>query len=169
MKAKIGNVVRRALLSGCVRPVGVAASAMIVTSLTGTAAGAATSASLDRRVSTLESEVRLLKNRAEALKAKGYEGVVRSGNSRVKVTLYGQVNRAVVIGFSRNNTEVHHVDNDTSESRLGFFARARISSDTVIEARFEVRWLENARSSIDDTNDGAAAATPTAPRNTRRK
>ncbi len=107
---------------------------------------------MGKRVSDLEREVSLLKNRLS--KAESFDGsrIVRSGNSRVKVTVYGQVSRSVRFAFDKHNTEVHHVDQDGSGSRLGFLAQGRIDPDLAISARTEVEWQYNRRSGTRDDN-----------------
>jgi len=128
---------------------------MAAIAISGTAMAASmTDAGLDKRVSDLEREMALLKNRLKTARDCDCDRMVRSGNSRVKVTLYGQVNRAVSMNFSSQNAAVHHVDNDSSSSRLGFLARGRLSPDMQISARIEVEWQENRRSNTDDTTDG---------------
>ncbi len=107
---------------------------------------------MGKRVSDLEREVSLLKNRLS--KAESFDGsrIVRSGNSRVKVTVYGQVSRSVRFAFDKHNTEVHHVDQDGSGSRLGFLAQGRVDPDLAISGRIVVGWQENRRSATHDGN-----------------
>ncbi len=112
---------------------------------------------IERRVSDLEAEVRLLKNRVKALEDRKLavpDKIVVSGNSRVKVTLYGQVNRAVRFAFASRDAEVHHVDNDNSSSRIGIKAVGRLFPDVTLSALTEVEWQENRRSNTNDSNDG---------------
>ncbi|MCY4311145.1 MAG: porin, partial [Rhodospirillaceae bacterium] len=73
-------------------------------------------------------------------------------NSRVKVTVYGQVSRSVRFAFDKHNTEVHHVDQDGSGSRLGFLAQGRVDPDLAISGRIVVGWQENRRSATHDGN-----------------
>ena len=47
-----------------------------------------------------------------AMMAKPADKNIQSGNSRVKVTLYGQVNRAIRFANTGDNTEITSVDND---------------------------------------------------------
>jgi len=143
----VGRAARTAML------VGVALVA--ATGVSGVASAASmTDAGLDKRVSDLEREVALLKNRLKSANDCDCDRIVRSGNSRVKVTVYGQVNRAVSLAFSNRDTQIVHVDNDASSSRLGFLARGQISPEMTIAARIEVEWQENRRSNTDDTTDG---------------
>ena len=109
-----------------------------------------TDAGTGQRVSDLEREVSLLKNRMK--KAESFDGsrLVRSGNSRVSLTVYGQVNRAVRFAFTEEDTQVSNVDQDGSSSRLGFLARGRVDEGLTISARTEVEWQYNRRSGIRD-------------------
>ncbi|MEQ8698013.1 MAG: porin [Bauldia litoralis] len=144
------GVMKAALLGG---------TALALAGGTGAPASAASMVDrgIERRVSDLEAEVRLLKNRVKALEDRKLavpDKIVVSGNSRVKVTLYGQVNRAVRFSFQSRDTEVHHVDNDLSSSRIGILAQGRLFPDMTIGAVTEVEWQENPRSATDDNNDG---------------
>ena len=123
-------------------------------------AASMTDAGLAKRVSDLEREVALLKNRLKATKDCDCDRVVRSGNSRVTVRLYGQVNRAVRFAIGRRNAEVHHVDNDTEASFIGIEATARISPDITITATIEAEWGANVRADTDDTTDGNLTVAP---------
>ncbi len=112
-----------------------------------------TDAGTGQRVSDLEREVSLLKNRMK--KAESFDGsrLVRSGNSRVSLTVYGQVSRSVRFAFDKHNTEVHHVDQDGSGSRLGFLARGRVDEDLALSGRIVVGWQENRRSATWDGDE----------------
>ena len=86
--------------------------------------------------------------------AKPAEKNIQSGNSRVKVTLYGQVNRAIRFANTGNETEITSVDNDGSSSRLGVRAVGKASPNLTIGALHELEWQENARSGTNAANDG---------------
>jgi Gram-negative porin len=114
-------------------------------------------AGLGKRVSDLEAEVRMLKARVKALEDRkvGVPGkLVQSGNSRVKVTLYGQVGRAVRFVFTQGDTQITHVDNAGSSTRLGVFARGRLFPDVTITGWIELEMRENARNVVHDPADG---------------
>lgn len=144
-------------MTGVVKSVGkyaLLAGSALALSISAATAASMTDAGLEKRVSDLEREVALLKNRLKTAKSCDCDRIVRSGNSRVKVTLYGQVNRAVRFSFASSDTQITHVDNDGSSSRLGFLARGRINPDLTISARIEVEWQENRRSATRDATDG---------------
>ena len=100
-------------------------------------------------------QVTLLKNQMKsAMMAKPADKNIQSGNSRVKVTLYGQVNRAIRFANTGDNTEITSVDNDGSSSRLGVRAAGKINPNLTIGALHELEWQENARSGTNAGSDG---------------
>ncbi len=88
--------------------------------------------------------------------AKPADKNIQSGNSRVKVTLYGQVNRAIRFANTGDNTEITSVDNDGSSSRLGVRAVGKANPNLTIGALHELEWQENARSGTDQGSTGTA-------------
>ena len=86
--------------------------------------------------------------------AKPADKNIQSGNSRVKVTLYGQVNRAIRFANTGDATEITSVDNDGSSSRLGVRAVGKANPNLTIGALHELEWQENARSGTGAQNDG---------------
>ena len=86
--------------------------------------------------------------------AKPADKNIQSGNSRVKVTLYGQVNRGIRFANTGDNTEITSFDNDGSSSRLGVRAVGKVNPNLTIGALHELEWQENARSGTDASSDG---------------
>ena len=100
-------------------------------------------------------QVTLLKNQMKTtMMAKPAEKNIQSGNSRVKVTLYGQVNRAIRFANTGDETEITSVDNDGSSSRLGVRAVGKASPNLTIGALHELEWQENARSGTNEASTG---------------
>ena len=103
----------------------------------------------------LGCEVTLLKNQMKsAMMAKPADKNIQSGNSRVKVTLYGQVNRGIRFANTGDNTEITSFDNDGSSSRLGVRAVGKANPNLTIGALHELEWQENARSGTNASTDG---------------
>ncbi|MXW92155.1 MAG: hypothetical protein F4114_17465 [Rhodospirillaceae bacterium] len=75
-----------------------------------------------------------------AMMAKPADKMVQSGNSRVKVTLYGWVNKAVRLARTPQVSSVQVIDNSHSGSRLGVRAVGKLNPNTtgvgLIEADF---------------------------------
>lgn len=90
-----------------------------------------------------------------AMMAKPADKNIQSGNSRVKVTLYGQVNRAIRFANTGDETEITSVDNDGSSSRIGIRAVGKANPNLTIGALHELEWQENARSGTSAANDGS--------------
>ena len=102
------------------------------------------------------SKITLLKNQMKsAMMAKPADKAIQSGNSRVKVTMYGQVNRAIRFANTGDETEITSVDNDGSSSRIGIRAVGKANANLTIGALHELEWQENRRSGTSEGNDGA--------------
>ena len=86
--------------------------------------------------------------------AKPADKAIQSGNSRVKVTMYGQVNRAIRFANTGDETEITSVDNDGSSSRIGIRAVGKANANLTIGALHELEWQENHRSATSESNTG---------------
>lgn len=53
----------------------------------------------------------------------------RKGNRKVSLTIYGQVNQALLIWDNGTDSDAYVIDNDNSSSRFGFKGKAKIDSD----------------------------------------
>ena len=79
----------------------------------------------------------------------------RKGNRKVKLTVYGQVNEAVMFwddGFEQN---AYVVTNDASRTRFGFKGGAKINDDWSANFQIEI-GVRTANSKRTDQNDAAA-------------
>ena len=143
-------------MTGIVKSVGkyaLLAGSALALSLSAATAASMTDAGMDKRVADLEREIKLLKNQMKSAMSGQSDKAIQSGNSRVKVTIYGQVNRAFRVA-SGDESEYQSVDNDGSSSRLGFLASGAINASTKISARTEVEWQDNRRSATNRTAEG---------------
>jgi hypothetical protein len=62
---------------------------------------------------------------------------VRKGNKKVSVTLYGQVNKAVLWWDDHVESNTYSVDNNYESSRFGFKGSAKITGDWSAGYRLE--------------------------------
>ena len=137
-----------------------AKAALIVGTALGLSMSAASAASMakagmDKRIADLEREVVLLKNQAKsAMMPKTPAKMIQSGNSRVRLTLYGQVNKAVRVASVDGETQFQTVDNDGSSSRIGIRAVGKANPNLTIGALHELEWQYNRRSGTGEGNDG---------------
>ena len=87
------------------------------------------------------------------------EPVVSSSQPRVKLSLSGQVNRAINLADDGDETKAYFVDNDTSNSRLRFLGIAEATDDLRFGAQFELAFSPNNSSDVsqdeEDTGDDA--------------
>ena len=91
--------------------------------------------------------------------AKPADKNIQSGNSRVKVTIYGWVNRAVRFASSGGKSDIHSVDNNESPSRVGIRAVGKLNANTSAVALSE--WgtsAGGARYGTGFSDDGAQGA-----------
>ena len=129
-------------MTGVVKSVGkyaLLAGTALALSISVASAASLTKAGMDKRVADLEREVTLLKNQMKsAMMAKPADKMIQSGNSRVKVTLYGFVNRAVRFASSGSKSDFHSIENDEVPSRLGTRAVGALNKNTSAVALIEV-------------------------------
>lgn len=77
---------------------------------------------------------------------------ISSGNDKVKLSISGQVNRAVTIADDGGSTDLYPVDNSTSGSRIRFIGTARLDDDLSIGTRIEVTVAPDTSSQVSQTN-----------------
>ena len=100
-------------------------------------------------------EITLLKNQMKsAMMAKPADKNIQSGNSRVKVTIYGQVNTAFRVASAGGESQYQSVSNDGSSPRIGIRAVGQVNKNVSIVGWHEVEWQYNRRSATGVESDG---------------
>ena len=143
-------------------PMGVAAL-MLAWGLTAAAPAAAQTErekKLEQRINKLEQDLRLIRNQMKRLNEEGggREGrkrYVKSGNRQIQLTISGQVNRAVQLHATSNYTNVFHVDNNASSSRLRLRGRGRVTADIAVLSQIEIEYQSNPSNKTNGVTDGA--------------
>lgn len=79
---------------------------------------------------------------------------IRSGNNNVKVTISGQVNRAIRFASSGGKSDFHSVDNSESNSRVRVVAAARLNANTTALAYSEWAMAADGGRSTSFSDDG---------------
>jgi len=74
--------------------------------------------------------------------------VVQSGNDKVNVKLYGQLNRAVLVVDDGDSTKAYQVDNDNSSTRFGLLGSVMPDEGWGIGTKFEVEFESNSSSAV---------------------
>ena len=78
-----------------------------------------------------------------AAEAEGDPGGFTTGNDRLKLTISGQVNRAVLLYDDGEDTGIAHVDNDNSSTRIRFVTESEAFSALTFGAVMEVEFQSN--------------------------
>lgn len=78
--------------------------------------------------------------------------VLSSGNDKIKLSLSGQINRAVNITNDGGSTKLYPVDNDASNSRIRLVGTARISDDLTLGTRLELSIAPDESSVVSQNN-----------------
>ncbi len=80
--------------------------------------------------------------------------VTKSGKEGVKLTVSGQVNRAAMFFSDGDESDVAHVDNDNSSTRIRFVGKGSLTDDVSVGAQIEVQFESNSTGDVTqlDTN-----------------
>lgn len=154
--------------------------AMLLAAPQAMAAAGVEEASLAELRQLIVAQQRQLEAQAEAIKAlqagqgqtvgateagQGKDGVatplakvVTKGSDRVSLALYGQVNRAVMFADDGKESEVFHVDNDGSSTRVGMKGAARATDDLSAGFKFEVEFEGNSSNDVSMNNQDTDAS-----------
>ena len=79
--------------------------------------------------------------------------VTSAGGERIKLTISGQVNRAVNIAEDGKNTKAYFVDSDASNTRVRFVGIAKATDDLTIGTRIEVAIAPNESGDVSQGNE----------------
>ena len=81
------------------------------------------------------------------------ENVVTSDNERVKLSISGQINRAINFADDGDSTKAYFVDNDASNSRLRFLGTGTATDDLTLGTQIEVAIAPNESSDVNQDNE----------------
>jgi len=84
--------------------------------------------------------------------------VARSGNDKVKLTVSGQVNRALLFTNDGETNDLFNVDNDNSSTRVRFVGLAKPGGDLTIGSNFEVEFQSNASNDVNQNDKRQASS-----------
>ncbi len=84
--------------------------------------------------------------------------MVKSGKDKVSLTLYGQVNRAMMFADDGEESEVYHVDNDNSSTRFGMKGSAKANDDLSAGFKFEMEYEGNSSDSVSQEGQDVSAS-----------
>jgi predicted porin len=78
--------------------------------------------------------------------------IIASGNDKIRLTLSGQVNRAINVVGDGAGTTLYHVDNNVSNSRFRLVGSAAITSDLTLGTRLELAFTADESSKVSQTD-----------------
>ena len=81
---------------------------------------------------------------------------VRKGNTKVSVTLYGQINKDVMFWDDGAEKNTYTVDNNYESSRFGLKGSAKISGDWTAGYRLEIEMTEATSQKLNQFDDNNA-------------
>jgi hypothetical protein len=82
-------------------------------------------------------------------------GPVQSGEAGTRLTLYGQVNRALLHASDGSSSGTFFVDNDNSSTRFGFKAEGSPTNVVTIGSVIEIEVLSNSSRDVSLPSDGS--------------
>jgi cell division protein FtsB len=91
--------------------------------------------------------------KAADVQAPGDKVVTSGGGERVKLSISGQVNRAVNIVDDGKSTDAYFVDNDNSESRVRFVGTARATDDLTLGSTIELTIAPNKAGEVNQNDE----------------
>lgn len=90
-----------------------------------------------------------LEERVAALEA----SVAHAGNRKVSVSIYGQVNRAILVWDDGRDSDAYVVDNDTSSTRLGVIGQGELKPGWTAGYRIEIEYKDASSDEVFNTGD----------------
>lgn len=82
---------------------------------------------------------------------------IKSKFDNVDVSVYGQINKAIMFADNGSSSKTYFVDNSNSSSRIGLAAKVGVSEDFSVGGKFEYDFQSNASSKIDEDKDSVSA------------
>ena len=122
-------------------------------------------------MSDLKKQIEMLSRKLDVLEAKQRQieatqsgapvpsaQTVTSGNDKVKLSISGQINRALLYVDNGDRDDFFHVDNDNSSTRLRLLGSAELSDDITVGTQLEAEFLSNSTTDIRIDQDSASSA-----------
>ncbi|HCY85243.1 MAG TPA: hypothetical protein DHV36_08930, partial [Desulfobacteraceae bacterium] len=85
--------------------------------------------------------------------ASATKGMAKSGNDKVRLQVYGQVNRGILATDDGTSTDLYHVDNDNSATRIGMKGTAKINDDLTAGTKIEVQFESNSTAAVNQDDE----------------
>ena len=125
----------------------------------------------DPRIEQLQRQIEELQRQLDELRgeiedrmpppperAPGAPEPVVSGTDKIKLSISGQINRALLVSEDGDQTKFFFVDNDNSSSRLHFEGSGQINDDLSAGAVLEVELRSNSTRAVSQDNESTGTA-----------
>jgi hypothetical protein len=83
---------------------------------------------------------------------------IKSGNDKVDVKIYGQINRALMFVDDGNDSKLFHVDNNNSSTRVGLQGKVKTSDNLTVGSNFELEWPANTSQRVSMENESISGS-----------
>lgn len=87
----------------------------------------------------------------------GPNSYIKSKFENVDVSVYGQLNKAIMFADNGSSSKTYFVDNDNSSSRIGLTAKVGVSEDFSVGSKFEYEFQSNDSNLINEESDSVSA------------
>ncbi|MDP5291884.1 hypothetical protein Q9290_06210 [Oceanimonas sp. CHS3-5] len=116
------------------------------------------------RVEQLEAQARDAEARADAAEARSgsvstSSPAISSGNDKIRVSVSGHVNRAMLVVDDGEETELYHVDNDSSSTRLRVIGEGDVSPELTVGTAIEVQLESNSSFAVSQDDESPSGDT----------
>lgn len=113
------------------------------------------------RVEQLETKTQNAEARAQAAETRAMSSnrapaVVSSGNDQIRVSVSGHVNRALLVVDDGKETDLYHVDNDSSSTRLRVIGEGDVSPELTVGTAIEVQLESNSTANVSQDNEAVS-------------
>lgn len=105
-------------------------------------------ATLEEKVESLEIIVEQQQKQIDQLSKEKKTSASPFKNDKVMVTLYGQLNRALLFVDDGNDNELYNVDNDNSSTRFGLNGTAKAFEGITLGTKVEMEYQANASNKV---------------------
>jgi len=118
---------------------------------------------LVNRVNQLESNAVRTEQQAADAEAKAEQAMttadskVSSGNDKIRVSVSGHINRALMVADDGQESDFYHVDNDASSTRIRFLGEGDVTPHFTVGTAFEAEFESNSTAAVNQNTKSTAA------------
>ncbi|WP_417614465.1 porin [Oceanisphaera sp.] len=108
---------------------------------------------LETKTQNAEARARAAETKVETMSAHRAPAAVSSGNDKIRVSVSGHVNRAMLVVDDGKETDLYHVDNDSSSTRLRVIGEGDVSPELTVGTAIEVQLESNSTAKVSQDNE----------------